>query len=82
MILLEIGFIEEMRTTESDEKVPSAPPSLFPFSAKMNLTRLTPYHWQLCARNFCDIKKDDFAKFLTEYRRSPCNFLNWQFLAE
>ena len=31
---------------------------LFPLSAKKDLIRLTPYHWQPCVLTFCDIRKE------------------------
>ena len=44
-LLLEVGFIEEMRTTRTsgDRDVPNLV-SLSPLSATVNLIRLTPYN--------------------------------------
>ena len=42
------------------------PCSTVTLSAKADLIRLTPYHWQPSVLNFRDIKKDDFAIFLAE----------------
>ena len=42
-ILLEIRFIEEMRTTCSNKKASQTIFPDFPYSRKYNLIRLTPY---------------------------------------
>ena len=45
-ILFEMGFVE-----------PQAFFHNFPYSQKYDLIRSTPYHWQLCISQFCDITK-------------------------
>ena len=60
-ILLEISFIEEMRTTWGNKDVPQTFFHYFLYSQKYNLFRLTPYHWQLCISQFCD-NKGNFGK--------------------
>ena len=54
-ILLETGFIEEMRTTWANKQVPQPFFLNFLYSQKYDLIRLTPYHWQPCISHFCDI---------------------------
>ena len=56
-ILLEIGFIEEMRTTRGNKEVPQTFFHISHSSRKIILIRLTPYHWQPCISQFCDISK-------------------------
>ena len=56
-ILLEIGFIEEMRTTCGNEEVPQTFFLYTPCLRKYTLIRLTSYHWQPCILQFCDITK-------------------------
>ena len=57
-ILLEISLIEEMKTAcyEVIKRCPK-PYSTIPLTAKINLIRLTTYHWQHFVSNFCDIRK-------------------------
>ena len=56
-ILLEIAFIEEMRTTWGNKEVPQTFFYNSPYSRKYELIRLTPYHWQPCTLQFFDITK-------------------------
>ena len=64
-ILLDIGFIEEMRTTWGDEEVTLTFLSL---SAKTDLIRLTAYTignpW---FQSVMTPEKDEFVKFLAEF---------------
>ena len=54
-ILLKIGFIEEMRTTWGNEAVSQTFFHNSPYSRKYDFIGLTPYHWQPCILQFCDI---------------------------
>ena len=56
-ILLEISFIEEMRTTWGNKEVPLIVLRTFLYSRKCDLVRLTADHWQLCISQFYDITK-------------------------
>ena len=54
-ILLEIGFIEEMRTIQVNTEVPHTFFYNFLDLRKCGLIRLTPYHFQPCIRNFVTV---------------------------
>ena len=73
----EISFIEEVPQTLLHY-------SLYQQKAKIDLIRLTPYRWHFTFRATVTSEKDDFAKFLAEYRISRAysakNFVNWRFL--
>ena len=57
-ILLEIGFIKEIRTTVLEViKVPQTFFHNFTYSQKYDLVHLTPYHRQPCILQFCYITK-------------------------
>ena len=56
-ILLEISFIEEIRTTPGNKEVLQTFFPQFPYSQKYVLIRLTPYHWQPYISQFCNITK-------------------------
>ena len=56
-ILHEIGFMEEMRNTEGNKEVPQTIFHNYPYLQKYVLIRLTPYHWQSCILQFCNITK-------------------------
>ena len=56
-ILLEIGFIEEMRTTSGNEEVPQTFFHNSLYLQKYDLIHWTSYHWQPCILQFCDITK-------------------------
>ena len=45
-ILLEIGLIEEMRTTWGNKKVPHTFFHNFPYLQKCDIICLTPFYWQ------------------------------------
>ena len=68
-ILLDIGLIK-MRITGHNLKSAPNLALIFPLSSKMNLIRLTPYHWQPAFRTFVTLDKNEFAKFHTEYQTS------------
>ena len=70
-ILLEIGcFIEEIRTTWGDKEVPQTFFHNSLYLRKYDLIRLTPYHWQTCISQFCDITKSIILrKFLQTKKR-------------
>ena len=66
-ILLEIGIIEEMKTTYGpDKEVPHIFFHNSPFSRKYNLISLTPYIGNSAFHNFVTSQKKDFAKFLAD----------------
>ena len=56
-MLLETGFIKEMRTAWVNDKVPQTFFQNFLYLPKYDLIRLTPYHLESCILQFCDIKK-------------------------
>ena len=56
-VLLEFGFIEEMRTTRGNKEVFQTFFSNFFYLRKYDLIRLTPYLWQPWISQFYDIKK-------------------------
>ena len=56
-ILLEIGFVEEMRSTWGNKEVPQTFSPNTPYSRKYVLICCTPRHWQPCVSQFCDITK-------------------------
>ena len=56
-MLLEIGFIEDMRTTLGNKEVPQTFFHNSFYSRKYNLIRLTPNHCQPCILQICDILK-------------------------
>ena len=56
-IQLEIGLIEEMRTIWENKEVPQTFFQNPLHSQKYVLHCLTPYHWQFCISQFCDITK-------------------------
>ena len=68
-ILHEIGFIEDIETAttvlEVTKKCPK-PCSTISRTCKIDLIRLTSYHRQPCVSKFCDIRKNDVAKFHME----------------
>ena len=68
-ILHEIGFIEDIETAttvlEVIQKCPK-PCSTISRTCKIDLIRLTSYHRQPCVSKFCDIRKNDLAKFHME----------------
>ena len=70
-ILLEIGFIQEMRTTWGNKEAPQTFSHNFISLQKHNLIRLTPYHCQPCLHtHFCDITKGKISqKFLQTKKR-------------
>ena len=57
-ILLENGFIEEMRATWGNKVVPQIFSHNFLNLRKYDLIHLTPYYWKPCILQFCDITKD------------------------
>ena len=62
-ILLEIGIIEEMKTTYGpDKEVPHIFFHNSPFFAKIQFNQFNSVHWQLCFSQFCDITKERFRK--------------------
>ena len=64
-ILLEIGFIEETRTTWGNKKVPQTFFQNFLYLQKNNLIHLTPNHWQLLIlEKLWHNKEHNFAKIL------------------
>ena len=56
-MLLEIGFIEEMKTTRGNKEVPQTF-SQFPFFAKIQFNPFDFVHWQASISPFCDITKN------------------------
>ena len=46
-ILLEIGFIEEMRSTKGNQEVPLIFFHNSPYSQRFGLIRFTPYHLEI-----------------------------------
>ena len=56
-ILLEISFTEETRTRRGNKDVPQTFFHNSSCSRKYVLIRLTPYHWQICILQFCDMTK-------------------------
>ena len=56
-MLLEIGFIEKMRTTCDNKEVSQTFFHNFLYLRKRSLIRLDPYHWQLLISQFFDIIK-------------------------
>ena len=61
-MLLEIDFIEEMRTPRHNMEVPQTFLRHSPHSQKYNLIHLTPYHFQLAFRDFVTSQKAYFCK--------------------
>ena len=57
MTLLEISFNGEMRYTRGNEEMRLTLFHNSPYSRKYVLIRLTPYHWQPCVSQFCDVAK-------------------------
>ena len=55
--LLEIGFIEEMRTTRDNKEVLQTFFHDSPYLRKCDLICLTLYHWQPCILHFCVSQK-------------------------
>ena len=47
-LLLEIGFIKEMRTTWGNQKMPQTFFHNSIYSQKYSLIHVTQYHWQTC----------------------------------
>ena len=62
--LLEIDFIEEMRTILGNKEVPQIFFHNILYLRKYDLIRLTPYHCQPCIRNFLRLQQAYFAKIL------------------
>ena len=56
-LFLEIGCIQEMRTTWGNIQVPQIFFHDSPYSRKYDLIRVTPYHWHPCISQFCNITK-------------------------
>ena len=56
-MLIEIGFIEEMRTNWGNKEVPQIFFHDSFYSRKNDLIRLNPYHWQTYIWQFCDMTK-------------------------
>ena len=56
-ILLEIGFVEEMRTIWGNKKVPQTFFHNFLYLRKYDLIRLTPYDCKPCIRNVVTLQK-------------------------
>ena len=63
-ILLEIGFIEEMRTIRGNKEVPQTFFHNFFYFRKYDLIRLTPCYCQPCIRNFVTLQRHNFEKIL------------------
>ena len=55
-MLLEIGFIEEMRTIWGKKEVPQSFFRNFLYLRKYDLIRLTPNYRQSCIRNFVKLQ--------------------------
>ena len=72
-VLLEIGFIEEMRTIWSNKEVPQTFFHNSLYFRESDLTRLIPYHWQPCILQLCDITKDIISQKILAHQetRSP-----------
>ena len=56
-ILLEIGFIDKMRTTWGNKEAPHTFFHNFLCLRKYDLIGLIRYHWQSCISKFCGITK-------------------------
>ena len=74
-ILLEIGFIVEMRSTWRNKEVPRTFFHQFRYSRTYDLIRLTPYHWQPCISQFRDISNSITLQKLSQTKK--CDYCNW-----
>ena len=72
-IMLESGFIEEMRTTLGNKEAIQTFFHNSPYSQKYDLIRLTMYHWQPCLQ-FCGIIKCRFCKISRELKNATTNW--------
>ena len=61
-ILLEIGFVEELRITWGNKELPQTFFHNTVYLQIYDLIHLTPYHWQPCILQYCGITNTGFSK--------------------